>query len=377
MRSRKAKRPFITLVVAARPNFMKVAPLYRALRAQGAALRLVNTGQHYDPLLSAVFFKQLGIPAPDVNLRIGPGSPAEQLSRVIHRFERDCLRRRPDAVVVVGDVTSTLGAALAAANLDIPVAHVEAGLRSRDWRMPEERNRVLTDRVSRWLFLPSPDAAANLAREGIPRERQHLVGNIMIDSLRHHAPQIAASRILTRLGLRKKNYVLVTLHRPSNVDDPRALKRWMALFAGLARTLPVVFPVHPRTRKRLSAAQRRAPGLILSDPQPYFDFQALLRHAALVMSDSGGVQEETSYLGVPCLTLRENTERPITISHGTNRLAGVHPQKAGRLARAILRSRRGFASRRPPLWDGATAPRIAKILCNQLRSNQGGGRSHV
>ena len=335
----------ITQVVGARPNFMKIAPVMQAISRRGfAEQKLVHTGQHYDAGMSDVFFKELDLPNPDVFLGVGSGSHAEQTAAVMVAFDRILAAEPPDLVVVAGDVNSTLACALTAAKRGVPVAHVEAGLRANDWTMPEEINRVLTDRLSDLLLTPSSDADENLRREGIPADRIHRVGNAMIDSLLQHLPLARQSGVHGRLGVKPRGYVLVTLHRPSNVDEPQALGRHLAALGRIATLRPVVFPIHPRTRKRLAEFGLRAPdGVQLIDPAGYLDFLCLTAGAALVLTDSGGLQEETTALGVPCLTLRLNTERPITLEQGTNLLVGVEPDDIVAAAERALggQSRRG------------------------------------
>jgi UDP-N-acetylglucosamine 2-epimerase (non-hydrolysing) len=356
----------IDLIAAARPNFMKVAPLYRALKAEDSWCRprLVHTGQHYDANMSEAFLRELGLPEPEVHLGVGSGTHAEQTGGVMIAYEAECLRTRPDWVVVVGDVNSTIACTLAAKKLGIPVAHLEAGLRSGDRSMPEELNRVATDALADLLWTPSADADANLRREGIPASRIELVGNIMIDSLEMMRPAIESRRYAERLRLARRGYGIVTLHRPGNVDDAPRLRQMVELILEASGSLPVVFPVHPRTRQRLKAAGllpefERARGLILTEPLGYTDFMSLVFDCRYVMTDSGGIQEETTYLGIPCLTLRENTERPITIKQGTNRL--VRPETALSRIRAIL-SGALPARTIPPLWDGAAAARVVRSL---------------
>jgi UDP-N-acetylglucosamine 2-epimerase (non-hydrolysing) len=352
----------IVHVVGARPNFMKIAPLMKAIAAEGRLRQvLVNTGQHYDENMAGGFFTELGMPRPDRDLGVGSGSHAVQTARVMIGFEEVCADERPDLVVVVGDVNSTMAAAIVAAKMVIPVAHVEAGLRSFDPTMPEEVNRVVADRLSTLLFTPSADADENLRHEGVPPERIHLVGNIMIDTLFNHLPLARLERIRDRIDVQPRQFALLTLHRPSNVDDVKTLSGIVDVVREIARELPVVFPVHPRTRGRLAdTGADGAPGLILTPPLGYIDFLSLTANARIVLTDSGGLQEETTALGVPCLTLRANTERPVTISHGTNRLVGMDP-------RAILAAYREAMSSpirdvRPPLWDGHTAGRVAQVL---------------
>ena len=348
-------------VVGARPNFMKVAPILAQLtRRPGVTQILVHTGQHYDAKMSDVFFQDLGMPAPDVHLGVGSGSHAQQTAKVMTEIEPVLLREKPDVVVVAGDVNSTIAVALVAAKLGIAIAHVESGLRSRDWSMPEEVNRVLTDRLSDLLFTPSRDGDENLKAEGIDPARVHFVGNVMIDSLRAALPRARESKIHERLELKQQGYALATLHRPANVDEPVALARVLSALSEIARDLPVVFPIHPRTRARMPECFD-ASGFKLIEPLGYLDFLALTAGAKLVMTDSGGIQEETTALGVPCLTMRENTERPITVEVGTNQLVGTDPLKVVPAAREILagRSKKGGL---PELWDGRAAERIADIL---------------
>ena len=345
-------------VVGARPNFVKAAPVIRALAARkGVRQTVVHTGQHYDANMSDVFFVQLGVPAPDVSLGVGSGLHGAQTAQVLAGLEPVLLEKRPDAVVVYGDVNSTVAAALAAAKLRIPLAHVEAGLRSGDRDMPEELNRLVTDQLADLLLTPSKDADRNLAKEGIPSSRVRFVGNAMIDSLVRLLP--AAKRPVTpRLA---GPYVLVTVHRPANTDEPSALLKLMKALGEIARTATVVLPLHPRTRKRLEDARWKAPpGMILTEPLGYLEFLALQKDAALVITDSGGVQEETTFLGVPCLTVRTTTERPITISEGTNRLV---KDVAGlpKAAAAALKMRRGKV-KPPKYWDGKSGERIASAV---------------
>jgi UDP-N-acetylglucosamine 2-epimerase (non-hydrolysing) len=356
----------VDLIAAARPNFMKVAPLYKALRRENAWCRprLVHTGQHYDANMSDAFFTDLGIPPPDVHLGVGSGTHARQTGGVMIAYEAECLRERPDWVVVVGDVNSTIACTLAAKKLGIPVAHLEAGLRSRDRTMPEELNRIATDALADLLWTPSADANENLEREGVPKSRIELVGNIMIDSLEMMRSAIESRRHARHLGLEPRAYGVVTLHRPSNVDDAQQLGRMVDLIVDAAKSLPVVFPVHPRTRQRLEATGLlkridQARGVMLTEPLGYTDFMSLIFDSRYALTDSGGIQEETTYLGIPCFTLRENTERPITVTQGTNRL--VRAETALSHIQSILS---GTLPKRtvPPLWDGATAPRVVGSL---------------
>ncbi len=345
-------------VVGARPNFMKAAPVIRALRSKlGITQSLVHTGQHYDANMSDVFFSQLEMPAPDENLGVGSGSHAQQTAQVISRLEPVLLDRRPDIVVVYGDVNSTMAAALVCSKLLISVAHVEAGLRSFDPEMPEEINRVVTDRLADLLFTPSEDGDKNLLNEGVPGEKIHRVGNVMIDTLTRLLP---FAKALPRNGF-PNHYALVTLHRPSNVDHPEVLQRVLESLSNFAGKLDIVFPVHPRTRQRIGALGLNLDNLHLLDPLPYIEFLSLQTRATVVITDSGGIQEETTYLGVPCLTVRTNTERPVTISHGTNILVGNSIDNLVYELRKILQgnSKHGVT---PPLWDGRAAQRIADII---------------
>jgi UDP-N-acetylglucosamine 2-epimerase (non-hydrolysing) len=362
----------IVHVVGARPNFMKVAPVQAALaRRSGVRQTIVHTGQHYDANMSEVFFRQLGIPEPDVNLGVGSGSHAVQTAEIMKRFEGSVLEQRPDLVLVYGDVNSTVAASLVCAKLGVPVGHVEAGLRSRDWSMPEEINRVVTDRLADLLFTPSPDGDENLLAEGVPAERIHRVGNVMIDTLVRLLPMAQASDARAELGLADRPFGVVTLHRPANVDGVEALTRILATLDDIASRLPLVFPVHPRTREQLAAAGLAPSSLRLVEPLGYVDFLALQRAATLVITDSGGVQEETTYLGVPCFTVRPNTERPITIEQGTNELVGDDMDK---LRAGVERVLTGppRPSTIPELWDGKAAERIAAILVDWAGSTPRG-----
>jgi UDP-N-acetylglucosamine 2-epimerase (non-hydrolysing) len=360
----------ILAVVGARPNLMKMAPLIRAMRnLPDIAPILVHTGQHYDTKMSQIFFDDLEIPRPDLFFKVGSGSHAEQTAKIMVACERVLLERRPDVVLLVGDVNSTLACALAAAKLSVPIAHVEAGLRSFDRTMPEEVNRLVTDALSDLLFTTSPDADDNLAREGIPPDRIFFVGNVMIDTLLRCRARAAELGTPGRYGFAAGGYALLTLHRPSNVDVPSVFAGLLDAMTEIQRNLAILFPAHPRTVQRLAdldLAERLAntPGLRIIEPLGYLEFLDLMMHARLVMTDSGGIQEETTILGVPCLTLRENTERPITISHGTNRLVGTNPKRITAAVRGIL-SASPTAGRLPDLWDGHAAERVVAVLHGQ------------
>ncbi len=349
-------------VVGARPNFMKAAPVLRAVGQKGAQQTLVHTGQHYDVNMSDVFFRELQIPEPDENLAVGSGSHAQQTAEIMTRFEAVVLKHRPDIVLVYGDVNSTVAAALVCAKLLIPVGHVEAGLRSFDRTMPEEINRVVTDQLSDVLFTPSADGDANLHREGIAAEKVHLVGNVMIDTLVQFLPIARAIKSSLPQG-----YALVTLHRPANVDDPQMLQKILSALGALSRDLPVIFPVHPRTRRAIQEFGLQADGIQLMDPVSYLEFLGMQCRAAVVITDSGGIQEETTYLGIPCLTVRPNTERPITTEIGTNTLVGDNMNQLRSETLRILEGQ-GKQGRVPPLWDGHASDRIATLLTAGDRS---------
>lgn len=355
-------------VVGARPNFMKVAPIVAIMKRRPSqfAPLIVHTGQHYDAAMSDAFFRDLDLPQPDVYLGAGSGSHAAQTAAVMERFEPVILEHQPDWVLVVGDVNSTLAATLVSVKLGVRIAHVEAGLRSRDRTMPEEINRLLTDQVADLLFTPSEDANENLRAEGIPPERIRFVGNVMIDSLLKHLEQAKASTIQKDLELKGQDYAVLTLHRPSNVDGTETFTRIVASLEAISQRVPVIFPVHPRTRKVIAdfGLEERIvnAGLRLIEPLGYLDFLSLLRAARLVLTDSGGIQEETTVLGIPCLTLRENTERPITVSQGTNTIVGTDPQRIADAAFAALDQDQPGNQRIPPLWDGRTAERIVEAL---------------
>jgi UDP-N-acetylglucosamine 2-epimerase (non-hydrolysing) len=368
-------------VVGARPNFMKIAPIAAELRdIPWLGHFLVHSGQHYDEQLSQSFFADLDLPNPDVNLAVGSASQTAQTAEIMKRLEPVLLAHQPDMVLVVGDVNSTLAAALTAAKLGIGVAHLEAGLRSFDMSMPEEINRKLTDAISSLLFVTEPSGVDNLRREGVPPERIFLVGNVLIDCLLQHRELAAQSKILERLGVRHqaefRPYAVLTLHRPSNVDDRETLEGILGAITEVATDFPVFFPLHPRTRKNLEkfglqdclagAETARDRGIVALDALGYLDFLSLNEHARLVLTDSGGVQEETTALAVPCLTLRPNTERPATVAMGSNQVVGVSPERIVAAMRSVLdKPRRPYPC--PPLWDGRAASRIVAILCQHLR----------
>jgi len=355
-------------VIGARPNFMKVAPVVRALDACSSIRQiLVHTGQHYDFSMSDIFFQELGIRPPDFNLRVGSASHARQTADIMTRLEPVLLEQKPRLVLVYGDVNSTLAAALVCSKLGIPVGHVEAGLRSFDRSMPEEVNRLLTDQLADFLFTPSQDGNHNLAREGIPGCKIHLVGNVMIDTLLRMLPKAQEQ---VPVGLPER-YLLVTLHRPSNVDDLPWLAGMIRTLEAVAKRTPVLFPVHPRTQQRLAEAgiaHYRNNGVRLMEPLPYIEFLALQTRAAAVITDSGGIQEETTFLGIPCLTLRENTERPVTVALGTNLLVGRDLDRLGACTQKILEGQHK-AGQVPPLWDGHAAERIARIIIQSYDDN--------
>jgi UDP-N-acetylglucosamine 2-epimerase (non-hydrolysing) len=360
----------VTAVVAARPNFVKMAPVVHALRElDGVAVRILHTGQHYDAALSETFLDQLAMPTPDANLEVGSGSHAEQTAGVMIGVEGDLHSHRPAALVVAGDVNSTMAASLAAAKLGVPIVHVESGLRSGDWSMPEEINRVVTDRVADLRLCTSADAVQNLAAEGIDRDSVALVGNTMIDSLWRLADAADAGAPLGRLGLEPRSYALVTLHRPALVDDPARLAAVLSVLSELAESLPVIFPMHPRTRDRVAQAGITLPDALQAlEPLGYLEFLSLERWARLVITDSGGVQEETSALGVPCLTYRTTTERPVTIELGTNRLVGLDPRALADACQRELATASDFAPATIPLWDGHAGERAGQAIARLINS---------
>lgn len=355
-------------VVGARPNFMKIAPVIREMRRRTPRIEplLVHTGQHYDEAMSGSFFDELELPRPDINLEVGSASHAEQTARIMLAFEKVLIEHRPDWVVVVGDVNSTVAATLVAAKMTIRVAHIEAGLRSRDRQMPEEINRVVTDALADLLLTPSRDADENLISEGVIPERIRFVGNVMIDTLYSNLERARKSNALDRFRVAQGEFTVMTLHRPSNVDDKQTLEGILDALDAVQQRLPVIFPAHPRTRSRieefgLNSRIASMRNFVLTEPLGYIDFLQLYSNSRLVLTDSGGIQEETTALGIPCLTLRQNTERPITISEGTNRIVGNDPEVIKREAMAAL-DKEAASSRVPELWDGRAAPRIVDAI---------------
>lgn len=365
-------RRMIHLVAGARPNFMKIAPIVRALQARADAFdfRIIHTGQHYDREMSEVFFEELGIPTPDHHMEAGGGTHAQQTARIMIAYEEIALRERPDCTLVVGDVNSTLACSIVAKKLQLPVAHVEAGLRSGDLSMPEEINRLVTDAISDWLFVTEPAGQENLLREGKPSERIFFVGHVMIDNLYFQVEQLANADLSklesTAIKARMPRYGVVTLHRPSNVDEPEVLRGILRALAHTARELPLVFPVHPRTRANLERfGIEVAPGILLTPPLSYMDFLNLWKDAVIVMTDSGGLQEETTAMGIACLTIRTNTERPVTVTEGTNTLVGTRPEAIIEAADQVLHTG-GKSGHRPQFWDGRAAERIVAQLATLL-----------
>ena len=368
----------ILCVVGARPNFMKMAPIIEGFRevAPDIDVRLLHTGQHYDAAMNHQYFDALGIPAPDINLEVGSGSHTVQTAEIMRRFELALDEQQPSAVLVVGDVNSTLACALVAAKKGVPVIHVEAGLRSFDRSMPEEINRVLTDQISDLLFTTEPEGRANLLREGVAEERIHFVGNVMIDTLRRNLPRaVPVEKVVADAGAPdflngQQGYAVFTLHRSSNVDDLETLRNLLGTLARIAGSIPVIFPLHPRTRAMIEkaelAAMLDAPRILALPPQGYLEMLGLLRDARVVLTDSGGLQEETTALGVPCITLRENTERPITVTEGTNTMAGVDPEQILKIFDEVMRAG-GKAGRIPLYWDGKAAIRIAQVVDGWLK----------
>ena len=367
--------PLIYLVAGARPNFMKIAPIVRALQAHGGlAFKIIHTGQHYDREMNDVFFEELGIPQPDVFMAAGGGSHAQQTAKIMVGFEELCQTNRPDAVMVVGDVNSTLACAIVAKKLNIPVAHVEAGLRSGDMSMPEEINRLVTDSISDWFFVTEPSGAVHLRREGKADAAIHFVGHVMVDNVLYQADKLTrvdtsafdTSAFKTTHTANGGRYGVITLHRPSNVDDVDTMARIGGALREIAAELPLIFPLHPRTRSNVEKfGIELGPNITLVGPQSYMAFLNLWKAAAMVLTDSGGLQEETTALGVPCITIRENTERPITVDEGTNVLAGTDPARIVAEARKVLRGE-GKLGRKPHLWDGRAAERIVAVLARDL-----------
>lgn len=358
-------------IVGARPNFIKIAPIMHRMRKSPVIEPiLLHTGQHYDIEMSKRFFEELNIPTPDISLEVGSDTHAKQVARIMERFDDVCDREKPDGILVVGDVNSTMACSLVAAKKGIKIIHVEAGIRSFDREMPEEINRMVTDAITDLLLPPSRDAVENLLHEGHSMSKIHLVGNIMIDTLMDSQAQILKSDIFHQLGIEEKNYALVTLHRPSNVDDITTFKRILKALAKIQERLPVVFPVHPRTRKILENPELKSlvnnmTGLKLCDPLGYFDFGRLVAGCRMVITDSGGIQEESTVYGIPCITIRENTERPITLSEGTNELAGTDTAKIIRFAEQIIEGK-WKTGKIPELWDGHTAERIIECIEKHL-----------
>lgn len=386
-------RTHILCVVGARPNFMKIAPIMRAFAAPQNGIRatLVHTGQHYDAAMKRAFFEQLSIPEPDVDLGVGSGTHAEQTANIMLRFEPVLEAQQPDAVLVVGDVNSTIACALVAVKCGIPVIHVEAGLRSGDRSMPEEINRVLTDQLSELLFTTEQSAADNLSREGIPSSKVHFVGNVMIDTLLYNLPAATPARVTLNAALDalsgqggegaaraealrgrfQEQWGLLTLHRPSNVDDAETLGRLLGVLVDISKHMPLLFPVHPRTAMRIEAMGYShlvtQGNILMMSPQGYLEMLGLMREARVVFTDSGGIQEETTALGVPCITLRESTERPITVEQGTNAVVGTDPARIRSVCEAVLQGE-GKAGRQPQLWDGTSADRIAAVISEMVGS---------
>lgn len=360
-------------VAGARPNFMKIAPLMRAFAAEPSIEAiLVHTGQHYDEKMSDLFFRQLEIPEPDINLGCGGGSHTEQTAAIMLAFEKVLLEKKPDAVLVVGDVNSTIACGIVTVKMGIRLMHVEAGLRSFDRSMPEEINRILTDSISDLLFVSEPAGVENLRAEGIDSAKIHFVGNVMIDTLLANREKAGESDILERLGIARREYAALTLHRPSNVDNPEIFGEIIDALAVIGREMKIVFPIHPRTKKNLAgmgllSRASAIENLLFVEPLGYLEFLCLMNNARLVMTDSGGIQEETTILGVPCMTLRENTERPVTVTHGTNRLVSLRADAIAAQYRDIMRNGNGAAHGVPELWDGNAAERIARVIVEQCR----------
>jgi len=360
-------------IVGARPNFMKIAPIHRRMQQNGNNIApfLIHTGQHYDERMSKFFFNDLELPQPDVYLGVGSGSHAEQTAKIMIEFEKICFEQKPDLIVVVGDVNSTMACSIVASKLWIPVAHVEAGLRSFDRQMPEEINRLVTDALADYLFLTEKSGEENLLKEGVSPDKMHFVGNVMIDSLINFTEKAGASTIMNELNLKENHFVLVTLHRPSNVDEPQAFTRILDAFEEIQKHLPIVFPIHPRAQKNLERFGlgeriKKMKNLKLLPPMGYLDFINLEMNCKFVITDSGGLQEETTYLGKPCLTVRENTERPVTAEKGTNEIVGTDTQKIISSAEKIL-ANQWKKGQIPEYWDGRAAERIVDVLANAER----------
>lgn len=357
----------ILSVVGARPNFIKIAAFVREVRKHRSIKHvLVHTGQHYDKHMSSQFFSALEIPKPTINLGVRENDHGAQTGEIMKRFEKVCYAQKPDLVVVVGDINSTVAAALVAVKLGIRVAHIEAGLRSFDRTMPEEINRMLTDQISDFLFVTEPSGVTNLRKEGIVAKKIFYVGNTMIDTLKANMAKIKKSTVLERYALCPMRYAVVTMHRPANVDNGNTLKKYVRMLNSVAKELPIVFPVHPRTKRQLGKLITKNRSLVTIDPLGYHDFLQLVRNARLVLTDSGGIQEEASVLGVPCITMRDNTERPITISKGTNILAGTEQKKIYACVKRVLRSKK-VKPKIIPKWDGNAANRIVLIILSELK----------
>lgn len=356
----------IDLIAGARPNFMKIAPIIQAIReTEGISFRLVHTGQHYDRNMSGSFFEQLNIPDPDVNLGAGGGTQAEQTAAIMIGYEKLLMEEKCDLCIVVGDVTSTMACAITAQKLHVKVAHVEGGIRSGDWTMPEEINRMVTDSITNYFFTTSPRANENLRKLGVGEDRIFFVGNTMIDTLLKHEPRFQRPRIWDEAGLQEKEYIVMTLHRPANVDEEQTLRSLMDEIVNSSRGIPLVFPVHPRTAKILKSLGIKADNLYYTEPLSYLEFNYLVKHSKAVITDSGGITEETTVLGVPCMTLRENTERPETITQGTNELLGVNPQAVAPAMDKLFNAEWKTGSV-PEMWDGKTAGRIVDIMMELL-----------
>lgn len=357
-------------VVGARPNFIKIAPIHKAFQSINNSVKhlICHTGQHFDEKMSKIFFEELEMPEPDFYLGISGGSHAEQTAGIMVEFEKVLLKEKPDLIIVPGDVNSTLACSLVASKLGIPIAHVEAGLRSFDREMPEEINRIVTDVLADYLFVSEPSGLVNLKNEGISHSKLYFVGNVMIDSLVHYLPRVNQSAVLNQLNLLPQEYILVTFHRPSNVDDPHNLQKIIKLLNNLSNTRKVVFPIHPRTRKNLEINQQSnlfTKNVLLIDPVGYIDFLSLIKDSGLIITDSGGIQEESTYLGVQCITVRKNTERPVTVELGTNQLVGTDLDKVSEIAMNVLTGTKK-AGKIPELWDGKAAERIVKILLGRF-----------